>query len=59
MLNKLEEEDVVLVEAFYPTISPKNSSALPKWAASDEHAGRFRATVCRGPDNLPHMTKVS
>ena len=57
LLGELEEEDVILIEAFYDTIHPKKNTGF-RWGADDSHASRVRATVCRGADNLPHATKV-
>jgi len=57
LLDQLEEENVVLVEAFYDTICPRNTSGL-KYGCNESHACRVRATVVRGLDDKPCMTKI-
>ena len=63
LLRDVQRNDAILVEAFYPTLVPCRSDEglkeRPPWACARSNACRFRATVCRGPDDKAHMTKAS
>jgi hypothetical protein len=58
LLAELEESDLILVEALSPSYYQQSTGSV-KWSAAKEHSNRVCATVCRGTDNLPHMTSVS
>lgn len=58
LLTELESGDHVLVEALQPSAYQHNDNAV-KWSASREHSNRVWVTVCRGADNVPHVTSVS
>jgi hypothetical protein len=58
LLAELEEGDLVLVEALYPSYCQQNAGNA-KWSATKENSNRVCATVCRGADNVPRMTSVS
>jgi len=57
LLSEVEEENVIIVEAFYSTIYAKQGTGV-KWACGDNYASRVRATVVRGHDDIPCMSKV-
>ena len=56
LLNEMEEDDSVLVEAVYES-SCTGEEELGR-GITERHEVRMRALVCRGADNEPHTTKV-
>lgn len=58
LLAELIEGDLIIVEAFYPSYYQQKAGCA-KWSATKQHSNRVCATVCRGADNVPHMTSVS
>lgn len=58
LLAELEEGDLILIEALYPSYYQQDAG-IAKWSATMEHSNRVCATVCRGADNVPQMTSVS
>jgi len=57
LLAELEEGDLVLVEAFCRSSSQKTEESV-KYSDGKELSNRIWATVCRGSDNMPHVTSV-
>jgi hypothetical protein len=58
LLADLEEGDLILIEALYQSGNQRSVDAV-KWSATSEHSNRICATVCRGTDDVPHVTSVS
>jgi len=68
LLSELDDEDAILVEAFYETVSRNDKHVAQRnrelramsinWRATDENAARVRATAVRMPNNKARCVKV-